>query len=125
MIYAEHNIQRIFVQWFRLQYRQYAPLCFAVPNGGARNTLEAARLKAEGVRAGVADILICVPRGGYGCLGLEFKTARGRQSDAQKAWQAAFEQAGNMYAVVRSVGEAADVVRKYMMSDETDSSQED
>lgn len=114
MIYKESHTQRAFVGWFRLQYRQYAGMCFAVPNGGARNKVEASRLKAEGVVAGVADVLITVPRGGFGCLGLEFKTERGRQSDVQKTWAEAFTAAGNKYAVVRSLSEAVQVVNDYM-----------
>lgn len=114
MKYVESNTQRAFVQWFRLQWREYGRLCFAVPNGGARNSVEASRLKAEGVMSGVADILITVPRGVYGCLGLEFKTQHGRQSDAQKAWAEAFTAAGNMYVVVRTVSEAARVANDYM-----------
>lgn len=114
MLRAESSTQRAFIAWFRMQHREYAPLCFAVPNGGSRNVKEAAGLKAEGVVAGVADILLTVPRGGFGALGLEFKTATGRQSPAQKAWQAAFEAAGNKYAIVRSIDEAITEITKYL-----------
>ena len=31
---------------------------FAVPNGGQRNVVVASKLKAEGVRAGVADLIL-------------------------------------------------------------------
>lgn len=33
-------------------------LFFAVPNGGWRNPVVAAKLKAEGVRSGVSDLII-------------------------------------------------------------------
>lgn len=114
MIHRESKIQQAWRTWFVLQYPQYAALGFAVPNGGARGRTEAAIMKAEGVVSGVADVLVTVPRGGYGCLGLEFKTDEGRQSQAQKAWQAAFVAAGNRYAVVRSVEEAIAVTREYL-----------
>lgn len=41
-------------------------------------------------------------------VGVEFKTEAGRQSDAQKRWQAAFEARGGLYRIVRS---AADIVQ--------------
>lgn len=114
MRHVESRIQQMFIRWFRMQYPQYARVGFAVGNGGARSRAEAAIMKGEGVMAGVADMLITVPRGGYGCLGLEFKTDKGRQSAEQKEWQRAFESAGNRYAVVRSIEEAISVTNDYL-----------
>lgn len=89
-------------------------MCFAVGNGGKRGRIEAAIMKGEGVTPGVADVIIAIPRGGYGHLGLEFKTKTGRQSDAQKAWGELSEKAGNCYRVVRDVETAVAIVRDYM-----------
>src|SRR5262245_64718583 len=50
-----------------------ARLCFAIPNGGARDVITAGRLKAEGVRAGVPDVCLPVARAGYHGLFLEVK----------------------------------------------------
>ena len=47
---------------------------FAVPNGGARNKREARILKGEGVTAGVADMILLKPSGGFASLCIEFKT---------------------------------------------------
>lgn len=47
---------------------------FAVPNGGARNKREAGILKGEGVTAGVADMILLKPSGGFASLCIEFKT---------------------------------------------------
>lgn len=58
-------------------------LMFHIPNGGFRNIVTAVRLKAEGVRAGVADILLPVARGGYHGLFIEMKAAKGHISAAQ------------------------------------------
>ena len=43
-------------------------------------------------------------------VGVEFKTETGRQSDAQKRWQAAFEARGGVYRVVRSAAEIVPLV---------------
>ena len=88
----------------------------SVPNGGLRGKTEAAIMKAEGMTAGAADLLLLVPRGGFGALGIEFKTLAkySRQSDVQKRWQESFERVGNKYAIVRTLEEAVIVVSKYL-----------
>lgn len=52
----ESQEQTAFVQWFRMQYPRV--LIFSIPNGGKRGIREAARLKAEGVTAGIPDLHI-------------------------------------------------------------------
>lgn len=116
MRHIESSIQKAFVRWFRLQYPQYALNLTSVPNGGLRGKTEAAIMKAEGMTAGAADLLLLVPRGGFGALGIEFKTlAKGsRQSEAQKRWQKAFESVGNKYAIVRTFEEAVVMTNNYL-----------
>ena len=89
-------------------------LLLAVPNGGSRNIIEAKNLKAQGVKAGVSDVLLLIPKKGYSCLCMEFKTPVGNQSDEQKAFQYQAEKAGNKYVVVRSVKEAIDTLKWYL-----------
>lgn len=114
--HLESQLQRKCVAWFRLQYPEHAKLLFAVPNGGARSRVEAAIMKAEGVTAGVSDLIFLEPRGGYGALCIEMKTGSksSRQSDSQKEWQAASEAAGNKYVVCRSLDSFMEEVTKYM-----------
>lgn len=51
---------------------------FSIPNGGERNVAVAARLKAEGVKKGVLDIFVAVPRGQYHGLWIEMKIEKHR-----------------------------------------------
>jgi hypothetical protein len=83
----EHSIQVACVEWFRYSYPMLSKRLFAVPNGGRRDAVTGAKMKAEGVIAGVADLILLVPCKGYGALLIEMKTAKGRQSQAQKQWQ--------------------------------------
>ncbi len=85
----EHRIQCACVRWFRLKYPYLSHALFSVPNGGARDPVTGARLKAEGVLPGVADIILLVHTCRYGALLIEMKTGSGRQSAAQKQWQKA------------------------------------
>ncbi len=112
--HIESEMQRSCKRWFGLQYPKLGRLLFAVPNGGARNSREAAIMKAEGVTAGVADMILLIPRHGYGSLCIEFKTKEGRQSDSQKLWQADAEANGNKYVVIRSVEQFVNEIRNYL-----------
>ena len=112
--HIESEMQRSCKRWFDLQYPKLSRLLFAVPNGGARNSREAAIMKAEGVTAGVADMILLIPRHGYGSLCIEFKTKEGRQSDSQKLWQADAEANGNKYVVIRSADQFVNEIKKYL-----------
>lgn len=116
MKHIESNIQQAFVSWFRFQYPQFALNLTSVPNGGYRNAREAAILKREGMTAGAADILILVPSGGFGALGIEFKTLEknSKQSDAQIKWQHSFEKAGNKYILIRTLDDAIEATVNYL-----------
>ena len=83
----EHHLQCECVRWFSLQYPRLHGRLFAVPNGGRRDATTAAKLKAEGVVAGVADLILLKSNRDYGALLIEMKTLKGRQRDSQKAWQ--------------------------------------
>lgn len=89
-------------------------LLFAVPNGGKRNKLEAVRLKRQGVKRGVTDVILQIPRNGYGCLDMEFKTDDGYQSADQKEFQKQTESVGNKYVIVRSAMQAIKEMKEYL-----------
>lgn len=114
MTHLESQTQQACVRWFRYQYPEYAKLLIAVPNGVRTSATQGRILKAEGMLAGVADLLLLLPRNGYGCLCIEMKTPTGRQSDSQKQWQQATEQAPNKYVVVRSFIEFKQTIEDYL-----------
>lgn len=93
-------------------------LLYHVPNGGYRNIATAARLKAEGVRHGVPDIVLPVARGGYHGMYLELKRSRGgRLSPEQAEWLDALTAQG-YYAVRCDGAEAAiETIRRYLAMD--------
>lgn len=82
----EHGYQRTLVEWAwgdaLLVYPELAEL-FAVPNGGARSKKTAGMLNGEGVRAGVLDLYLLVPRGGYHGFAHELKAEGRRPTAAQ------------------------------------------
>ena len=89
-------------------------LVFSVPNGGSRDPREAKNMKRQGVKSGVADVILLIPKKGYASLCIEFKTEKGKQSDEQKEFQRQAEMCGNKYVVVRSVATAIGIVKEYL-----------
>lgn len=97
MKHEESKLQQACVKWFRLQYPMYARLLFAIPNGGARNEITGSLLKAEGVVAGVPDLMLAVadPELRVQCgLFIEMKAPNGkvtpRQAEMHKLLKAQF-----------------------------------
>ena len=114
MKHEESKTQRACVKWFRLVYPELSRLLFAVPNGGKRGIREAVIMKAEGVVAGVADLLLLVPRGGYNALAIEMKGDKGKQTKNQKLWQQDFEKAGGKYVVCRGFDNFKKETKSYL-----------
>lgn len=111
---AEDKLQAACLIWFRLQYPQLRMLLFAVPNGGSRNKVEAAKLKATGVTPGVADLIFLLPRQGYNNLLIEMKTPTGKQSPEQKDFQKQVEKAGALYVICRSLEQFMLTINNYL-----------
>lgn len=89
-------------------------LLFAVPNGGDRHPAVAAKMKAEGVKAGVPDYMLPVPRGTHTGLAVELKTMTGSASREQKQWLADLRHAGWRAEVCKGWESAWAVIREYV-----------
>lgn len=90
-------------------------LMYAVPNGGYRTKSEAARLKAQGVKAGVPDICLPVARGGCHALYIELKRRKGGVvSQAQGEWIQALTAEGNECAVCAGADAAITIIKRYL-----------
>lgn len=114
MRHNESEMQRACVRWYRYRYPQHASMLIGIPNGVATTERQGAILKAEGMLAGVADLLLLLPAQGYTMLAIEMKTDKGRQSPRQQAWQQEAERHGIRYEVVRSFDEFNYLIEPYM-----------
>jgi hypothetical protein len=125
---TEHGHQAALFCWRASALVEYPDLkwMFAIPNGGQRGIVNATRLKAEGVRAGVSDIFLPVVRMGqgryYAGLFIEMKkpsvrpkrSGAGGVSDDQSEFGKAVQAQGYGYAVCYSWEEARDVITAYL-----------
>lgn len=107
--------QQLFA-WARLQSGACPELEYMhhVPNGGLRNKAVAAKLKAEGVKSGVPDICLPVPRTGHHGLYFEMKRRGEKESDEQKRWLAFLNKQGYKTATCHGCEEAILLVCTYM-----------
>lgn len=110
----EHRIQSACVRWFRLQYPNLRHNLFAVPNGGRRDKVSGAKLKEEGVLAGVADLVLLKSTHYYGALLIEMKTSKGKQSEAQIGWETLITKDRYKYVVCRSLKDFMREVKDYI-----------
>lgn len=118
----EHWIQSGFFQWaaIRSGIVPELDLLFAIPNAARRTARQGAWMKQEGMRAGVPDVCLPVSRGPYVGLWLEFKTGKGKLSEAQEEWHWKLRRQGHAVVVPRSLEEAMDAVERYLEGEAID-----
>ncbi len=113
----EGQEQASLMSWAQMQSWRWPELAllFHIPNGGGRSKAEAGRFKAEGVKAGVPDLFLPVPRGEHHGLFIELKRqAGGRVSDEQKVWIAQLQAQGYRVEVCKGWEAAAEVLKDYL-----------
>lgn len=90
-------------------------LLHAVPNwAGVKGPAEGARRKAEGVRAGVPDLHLPIPRGPHPGLWIEMKSPTGQPTKDQRRWMDALREEGHAVHLCRSWQEAKDAIEAYL-----------
>ena len=112
----EHEHQKALFHWAKVMENQHPELAllYANPLGGYRPKRTAAKMKAEGVKAGVPDITLPVARHGYHGLYIELKTERGRVTPEQRQWMWALYQQGYLALVCRGWEHARDLLLTYL-----------
>lgn len=108
---SEHDIQSACVNWFRYQYPKY--LIYAIPNGGERNAIVAAKLKKEGVLAGVPDLHIPIARKGFHGLYIEMKAGKNKPTDNQQTIMDKLRNEGYKCEVCWNLGDFMKTVTSY------------
>jgi hypothetical protein len=104
----EHTLQVQVINFLDIAAR-HDVYYFAVPNAARRSRFTASRMKAEGMRSGVADLGIMLPEGRTAWL--EMKTLTGKQSPTQKGFEAICRRLGHTYGVAHSFNEAVMFLR--------------
>lgn len=119
----ERDHQAALCRWARTQESNIPELklLYAVFNGAhlAGGKLSGWRAKQEGLRPGVPDLCLPVPRGRYHSLYIEMKdeSPNARTSNEQKAWHAALRDQGHAVAVCHGWLAAKAMIERYFALD--------
>ena len=90
-------------------------LFYHTPNGGKRTLSEGVKFKRLGVKAGIPDICIPLPRKPYHGLYIELKReSGGKLSEAQKYWLAELKNQGYDVFVANGAKELINHVKIYL-----------
>jgi hypothetical protein len=114
---TEAQEQIALFEWAQLQSGKHPELSllYHIPNGGSRHPAEARNLKAQGVKAGVPDICLPVPRGGCHALYIELKRYKGSVvSPEQTDWMNALKDQGYAVALCYGWEVAVEVILGYL-----------
>lgn len=114
---TEHQEQCAVISWWWRVHQRYGlpPFAlFAVPNGGARDEITGARLKAEGVRRGALDLILAKPVAAYHGLFIEMKVGDNKPSEYQAAFITYLESVGYKATVHWNAPSAIHEIEDYL-----------
>jgi VRR-NUC domain len=89
-------------------------MLFAIPNGGHRHPAVAGKLKAEGVRAGIPDMMLAVPRGRHHGLFIEHKAGTRKPGPIQNDRMQELMEQGYAVAVSYGCDKTVDIISNYL-----------
>ena len=121
---TEHAEQAVVIAWWSM----YAPLkgidyrlLFAIPNGAYKSPGQAAKFRKEGLRSGVPDLFLALPRdgktgNGKAGLFLEMKRQKGKVKPGSEQDQYAqlLRAVGYEVAACAGADEAIGVIERYL-----------
>lgn len=113
---SESVEQQTVMRWALYSSGRYPELelLYHIPNEGKRSKAAAGRLKAEGLKKGVPDLCLPVPRGGYHGLYIELKALDGRPTREQVGWIGNLKEQGYYAAICAGSDRAIRVIEEYL-----------
>jgi hypothetical protein len=109
---SEHAHQCAFFRWMRIKHPSV--LAFSTPNGGERHYLVGAKLKREGQKKGMLDVMVASARNGHHGLFIEFKYGKNKLTKEQTEVKEKLDSENYLTAVVYTWTEAAEIVNNYL-----------
>lgn len=130
----ERDLQIQCVSWFRMKYPAFSMLLFHPANETSEGVKKLRMRAAEGVVAGVCDLILAIPSSWpvgtdrydkygkeiidmleYSSLGIEMKFGKtNNQSAKQKLFEQYYQAAGNRYCVCRNFDDFKNAVDEWM-----------
>lgn len=114
---SEAQEQAAVIEWWRFACKKYGVPEVAllhVANEGTGSVVRGRLQKRQGVRAGVADLFLSVPRGGRAGLWIEMKRKNGQVRPEQREFLNQMQELGYDCAVCRGAEAACEKIHAYM-----------
>ena len=113
---GEDTEQILVMEWAAREECNYPELKWLhhIPNGGARKSSEAVRLKRMGVKRGISDIHLPFAHGRYHGLYIEMKYGRNVTTQEQREFLCDMKDAGNCVAVCHDAQSAIALIEQYV-----------
>jgi len=113
----EEQEQKWLLEWAELNTAAHPELAlfYHIPNEGKRTYRAGRELVKQGMKRGVPDNCLPVPRGKYAALYIELKRKKGsKTSDEQRGWIDALNRAGNRAVICYGWEAAAAEIMAYL-----------
>lgn len=114
---SEAQEQAAVIDWWRFAHKKYGVPEVAllhIANEGTGSVVRGRSQKKQGVRAGVADLFLSVPRGGRAGLWIEMKRKNGQVRSEQREFLNQMQELGYDCAVCRGAEAAREKIHAYM-----------
>lgn len=106
----EHRLQVALMDYLQLAGRKDLHWT-AIPNQSNRHIANAAKMKAEGLKAGTPDVVFLLPEGKVAWL--ELKAAKGVLSEGQKAFRDKARALGHLWGMAKDIEQAVVLVSSW------------
>ena len=123
----EDDNQELIFNWCRGHEEKYPELKLLhhIPNEGFRTKAYAVALQRRGVKAGVPDMFLPVPRGSFHGLYIELKVGKNKPTEKQLWWLDQLTKQGYMAVVRYGFRAAIETIENYLKGEEHEGSIED
>lgn len=115
---SEHAEQCALIDWWAYACKSWGipeKMLFAIPNAGAGASKgQAGKMKGEGARPGIPDLMLAIPRAGFHGLFIEMKNQKGLVRSDQKAVHEMLVLAGYQVRVCRGFEEGKAAIGEYL-----------
>ena len=90
------------------------PFCFHIANERKCSPQQGAKLKSMGVKAGVSDIFVAIPKNGYHGLFIELKHGKNKPNANQLIFLDNMNQQGYLAKLSYGIVETIDLIKNYL-----------
>lgn len=116
LLATEAQEQEALIKWAKL--KKLDKYLFAIPNGGLRDKITAARLKRQGVKPGVSDLFFAHPSREKHGLFIEMKRRKGgKVTEAQAEFIQQCLALGYEARVANGWVDASEIIKNYLIFD--------